>query len=164
MLFTNRVPKKTQIFHVFQNFTPLRGRKFKFRHETIRPNAEPDFWRRKCTCSSAGSTRSDAWQSDRKKGHDFPQPKWRRWSDRGQTSPAPHKVGTVILKLKFIQIGSAVPEIIAKNLDHAHPSNHFNACNCIACINKAINYRLWSWVVVIIIIIISTFIKRKIIK
>ena len=34
---------KPPIFHVFQNFTPLRGRKFKFSHETIRPNAEPDF-------------------------------------------------------------------------------------------------------------------------
>ena len=30
-----------------------------------------------------------------KKGHDFPQPKWRRWLDRGQPSPAPHKVVTV---------------------------------------------------------------------
>ena len=32
-------------------------------------------------------------------------------------------------KWKFIQIGSAVPGIIAKNLDHTHQSNHSNACN-----------------------------------
>src|SRR5208282_6236930 len=105
--------QKNPIFSCFFKFYPPKGSKIQIRPRNDSTQCGTRFF----DVESARVTALEVPDPMRdrvteKKVHDFPHPKWRRWSDRGQTSPVHHKVGTVFLKLKFIKIGSSVPEII----------------------------------------------------